>query len=281
MKKKIKKLKGMLRGYGVSKDVIENVISKLNEQNEDLINLKIISTDQQINYTLKYKKTEKFNKLEDLLYQKYPQYKNKNTIFLVNGIQVNKDKTLEENNIHNNDSIMLNIVEISTITQDFNIKIISTDQQINDNLKCKKTDKFSKIENILYQKYPQYKNMNTIFLVNGIQVNKDKTLEENNIQNNDTIVLNTIEISTITQDFNIKIISTDQQINDNLKCKKTDKFSKIENILYQKYPQYKNMNTIFLVNGIKVNKDKTLEENNIHNNDSIMLNTVNTTMMRP
>ena len=49
------------------------------------------------------------------------------------------------------------------------------------------------------------------------------------------------------------------------------KFSKIEILLYEKYPKYIETENFFVVGGNKINKHKTLEQNNINNNDIITL----------
>ena len=45
----------------------------------------------------------------------------------------------------------------------------------------------------------------------------------------------------------------------------------MENILYEKYPKYVESENFFLVNGNRINKYKTLQENKINNNDVITL----------
>ena len=55
-------------------------------------------------------------------------------------------------------------------------------------------------------------------------------------------------------------------------CKNTDTFSKIEKLLYDEYPGYKNLENNFFVNGNKINRYETLEENKIYNSDIITLN---------
>ena len=54
-------------------------------------------------------------------------------------------------------------------------------------------------------------------------------------------------------------------------CKKTVKFIYIEQKLYEKYPQFRNKNNYFLVNGGKVNKNISLKDNNIHDGNVITL----------
>ena len=55
---------------------------------------------------------------------------------------------------------------------------------------CKNTEKFSIIENKLYDSYSQYSNSENYFIFNGRKINKDNTLEENDIKNNSIIILN-------------------------------------------------------------------------------------------
>ena len=56
-----------------------------------------------------------------------------------------------------------------------------------------------------------------------------------------------------------------------LPCKKTDKFSDIEKLLYEEFPEYNKPGNVFTVNGRKINKNKTIKENEIKNSDKISL----------
>ena len=71
--------------------------------------------------------------------------------------------------------------------------------------------------------------------------------------------------------ISIKFISFDQDIDYSLIIKNTEIFSKIEVMLYNKYPKYIETDNYFLVNGNKINRNKTFEKNNIKNNDIITL----------
>ncbi len=42
---------------------------------------------------------------------------------------------------------------------------------------------------MLYEKYPKYTDTENFFVVGGNKINRNKTLEENNIKNNDIITL--------------------------------------------------------------------------------------------
>ena len=73
------------------------------------------------------------------------------------------------------------------------IKLISVDQKVNFSTYAKVNDKFRKIEEIVYDKYPEYQEYENFFLVNGKKVNRNKTLEENNIKDKDILTLSRID----------------------------------------------------------------------------------------
>ena len=61
------------------------------------------------------------------------------------------------------------------------------------NLICKNTDLFVRLEERLYQDFPDFKNYETYFEVNARRIKRFKTIEENNIKNNDIINVFRIE----------------------------------------------------------------------------------------
>ena len=62
-------------------------------------------------YSLPCKNTDLFVKLEEKLNNDYPQLKDKETYFLVNGRRIKRFKTLDENKIKSNDIINLFLIE--------------------------------------------------------------------------------------------------------------------------------------------------------------------------
>ena len=64
---------------------------------------------------------------------------------------------------------------------------------INYAMACRTTDLFSNLEERLYQDFPNYRNINKIFMVHANRISESKTLEENKIKNNDIISLFTNE----------------------------------------------------------------------------------------
>ena len=74
--------------------------------------------------------------------------------------------------------------------------------------------------------------------------------------------------------FSINFTSIDQKIaNYSISCKNTDIFVRLEEQLYEDYPEYKDKETYFIKNGDKIKRFKSLYENNIKKNDILMLYT--------
>ena len=71
--------------------------------------------------------------------------------------------------------------------------------------------------------------------------------------------------------ISIKFISSEKDIDYSLIIKNTEIFLKIECMLYEKYPKYTETENYFVVGGNKINRGKTLKQNNIKNNDIITL----------
>ena len=93
------------------------------------------------------------------------------------------------------------------------------------------------------------------------------------------------EIQEIKSNYHLsrgeKIISIifspmDQQFVQSFVCKNTDKFEKLEQLLYKEIPDYfKNeVQYFFVVNGLRIDRYKTLDENGIRNSSVIMFNKV-------
>ena len=67
-------------------------------------------------------------------------------------------------------------------------------------------------------------------------------------------------------------ISNNQEIHYSIICKDSDKFTVVENLLYDEYPKYRESENFFLSDGKKINKYKTLKENNLKNGSIVLLN---------
>ena len=73
------------------------------------------------------------------------------------------------------------------------IQIKSIDQKVDISYSCKNTDIFVRIEEMLYNQYPEYKDLNTYFTLNGQTIKRFRNMLENNIQNQDKILFNYYE----------------------------------------------------------------------------------------
>ena len=82
-----------------------NIINK--EKEENLISILIRDVNEEINFPIVCSKMDEFVKIEELIYEKYPKFKETENYFLCNGAKINRFKTLVENRIHNNDIITL------------------------------------------------------------------------------------------------------------------------------------------------------------------------------
>ena len=105
---KNKKLNNILKNL---EDLVKQFKTYILSPGEDFISIKIVSADQIVKFSTIAKFNDKFTKIENILYDNFPEYKETENFFLANGIKVNKYKKIEENNIKNNDVLTLNIIE--------------------------------------------------------------------------------------------------------------------------------------------------------------------------
>ena len=83
------------------------------KEGEKLMTVNFTTTDSKIqNYSIICKNTDIFNNIEKKLYEDYNEYYDTENYFTVNGKKIHKYKSLHENYIHNNDIIILNIIDI-------------------------------------------------------------------------------------------------------------------------------------------------------------------------
>ena len=192
---------------------IKELKIQLKEKDKLLKEEKIKNDREYINNSLLLKQNKEYenkkNELESIIKKLNIQLKE-------------KDKLLEEEKIKN-DNLNKKIKEISTKANKIkeleneiklfrtyynfssdekliSIKFISINQDIDFTIITKNTDDFSNIEKILYKKYPRYKDSENYFVVNGSKINRNRTLEENKIRNNDVL---TLQINNF--DYNYKI----------------------------------------------------------------------------
>jgi len=83
--------------------------------------------------------------------------------------------------------------ELSEGEELYSLIFTSGDHKIHHSIICKNTSKFSSIQSQLYDEYPDYSETNNLFTVRGNKINRNKSLEDNNIKNNDIIELHVID----------------------------------------------------------------------------------------
>ena len=88
------------------KDEVSKFPYKLLE-GEKLMSIIISSFDENINFSTICKSNDKFKIIEEKFYKIYPEYFEKNNIFILNGQEINVNNSLDQNNIKNNDIIYL------------------------------------------------------------------------------------------------------------------------------------------------------------------------------
>ena len=69
--------------------------------------------------------------------------------------------------------------------------------------------------------------------------------------------------------MSVVFLSIDENIHYPIVCKNTDIFNNIEKKFYDKYPEYKNTQNEFIINGNKVDRLKNIDDNKIKNSDMI------------
>ena len=109
--------------------------------------------------------------------------------------------------------------------------------------------------------------------------NKLKEMKDNKIKDlNDEIkrlkeqIKNQNNNHTEKKDFKITFKTNNGEINYTIECNENDKFTDLEDKLFEKYSSYSDRDASFSFNGKKIKERKTLKENNIQNEGIIIIN---------
>ena len=79
---------------------------------DNIISIAFISVNQKIqNYNRAYKDTEIISRIEEKLYNEYPEFKEKDTYLMLNTNKIKRFKSLKENNVKDGDIIQIHIYE--------------------------------------------------------------------------------------------------------------------------------------------------------------------------
>ena len=151
----------------------------------------------------------------------------------------------------NNNELYLNVQKLETIIKDKEKEINEEKKKKNDLIK-----KLNEITNIS-------KNKNILEL-----------LEKKEEMANEIKIFKKIfpfECKIGDKIFTVTFMSSNEDILYSMICKNTDKFQRLEEAFYDKFPDYKKYNNIFLFHGKIIDKNKNLESNNINDNDIIFV----------
>ena len=183
-----------------------------------------------------------------------PNYNNQNLI-----TQNNQNELSLKNEIMKLKNDIINLNKINSSLKDENQRLKNENQnlknQINNN-------------NINLNQYKIKINELNLALTNKINEINNLNNEMKNLQLNNK----KDEYVNINKMLIIQIKSIDEKVDMSYACQKDDVFVRIEEKLYNDYPEFKDLNSYFTVNGIKVERSKSMLENNIKNNDKILLN---------
>ena len=101
---------------------------------------------------------------------------------------------------------------------------------------------------------------------------KNKLKYKNEEINSLKLNISSININDDGISFAIKFMSVNQDIDYPIMCKTSDSVVKIEEQVYNEFPKYKDYITYLTVNGKEIKRFKTIEENEIHKGNTIMVN---------
>jgi len=190
---------------------------------------------------------------------------NKN--YIINEL-VKQKKEFEKKNINEDEkSSKINVIpfekskqiEIEENSKKKQLKLLKEKEKDINELKDQINQKVEKIKRLEKVNNSQNEEINLLKSQNENQILKIKELESENpykLKKNEKLL-------TIIFD------SSDQKIHYSLICKNTQIFSLVEIELYKIFPEYKETENFFLFNGDKINRNKTIEENNIKFSDHI------------
>jgi len=145
---------------------------------------------------------EKKNKeFEEEINKLKKELEDKDKIIKKQNIKIKElENTIKETKINNNKDIEKLLDEIKKIKSIIPFDILpgekimsiifkSDDQNILYSVVCKSTDKMIRLKNIIYDKYPEYKEYENDFLFKGEKINENKTLEDNKIKDGSIITI--------------------------------------------------------------------------------------------
>lgn len=150
-----------------------------NEENKEIKQLKeeLTKSKKIINQL-----NDKIKELENKLQIENNKYLNKIKELENNIIQKNNELNQLKTNLQNNNANVNVNNHYNNIIQnkDKSVTFISNDQSICFSVPCSGNSTFAEVEELLYREYPDLRETNNIFIANGKQILRFKTINENN-----------------------------------------------------------------------------------------------------
>ena len=185
-------------------------------------------------------------------------------------IQNNQSNTLQYNNTNYN-KLEKELINEKSKNKKLNEQIMQLKKELDDerNKNNQLKENIKKLEKALIDERKMVPNFSKNLELQKIIDSKNKEIEDLKFKNNPLY-----NIKPGEKIYAIIFISVDQKIvNYAIACKNTDIFVRLEEKLYEDYPEYKDKETYFMKNANRIKRFKSLEENNIRNNDVLMLYT--------
>ena len=210
------------------------------------------------------------NKEKNIQDKKQQQQKIINNFFNNNNNNFNNNNKINSNdnfiNNKNNNNIGLNQNENINKEQNPQQQNIIVDlKENNTKLNNRLLNEIDKNKNVKENKDNSLKNKIIDDLIKLI-IEKDKIIKELK----EKISLYNFELNKGEKLISIIIITPEQNYV-SIICKNTNKFTKVEEILYEKYNKYENTENYFILRGKKINKYHDLDSNNIKDGDIIQM----------
>ena len=260
--KKIIDEKGQEVGYIVRAIELEHIEAYLSRKKQKELEKEIIN---------KIPKIQLENKLDNKEQIQNTNSKEEISINqMQNNINNNKDNNMNNINMQSNFQNMqmqMNMNMMNNMNMNFN--------NINNNNNMPNWNNFNmnnlnnmNINQSLYERINYLTNEN-FTLKNTIQL-KDNEIKELK-QRIDNLVNNTTQLVDFNKIRVVQFISMDHTIICGIKCLLTDTFAEVEEKLYKIYPQYRETNNAFQVDGRTILRFKTIAENNIQEGHGVQI----------
>jgi len=174
--------------------LLNGVNDDINKVNDKIINLSNDYTNNGMIKILQSRINEFNRKLNELKNENKLLIDKNNDLQNINNEYKSKIKKLESEKDKKNDKKQLNSFKNSDKIISVNFISIARQDIGHYSLVCKDTDLLVRLEERLYEDFPQFKNYDNYFEVNCKRILRFKTLAENGIKNNDVINVFTIDV---------------------------------------------------------------------------------------